>query len=278
MTERLLNCFFTRPNLSHMVNDPNISEYLSFLKEYLRLPGGNSHLEIIADIYQYLAQKHRNEYFYKNSLLHHTMYDEHGNMPNTAISELPIGKSKADLIVIDDKATVYEIKTELDTLGRLERQVANYYKVFTRVVVVTSDSHYEKVATMLVDTPVGIHVLNQDGSMDKRKEPVEDASRLSSTAMFKVLRKREQETIIRQLKKELPVTNDFERYRRYQSIFETLPLDILEQVFVDALARRNRVNADALKDVPYELRYLVYFSDYKPKDYVALQTFLEDGI
>ncbi|MBC8060944.1 MAG: sce7726 family protein, partial [Clostridiaceae bacterium] len=52
---------------------------------------------------------------------------------------------KADFILINGSAVVYEIKTELDTLDRLDSQIENYYKAFTKVCVITSESNYNKV-------------------------------------------------------------------------------------------------------------------------------------
>lgn len=41
----------------------------------------------------------------------------------TALTEIAIAKSKADFVLINGKAVVYEIKTELDNLERLSAQV-----------------------------------------------------------------------------------------------------------------------------------------------------------
>ena len=55
----------------------------------------------------------------------------------TALTEIPIAKSKADFVLINGKAVVYEIKTELDNFDRLENQINDYYKAFDHVAVVT---------------------------------------------------------------------------------------------------------------------------------------------
>ena len=46
---------------------------------------------------------------------------------------------------LNGKAVVYEIKTELDNLERLESQISDYYKAFDHVAVVTCIENVENV-------------------------------------------------------------------------------------------------------------------------------------
>ena len=64
----------------------------------------------------------------------------HSPRTTPALTEVPIGSSKADFILINGKAVVYEIKTALDNFDRLDGQIEDYYKAFSRTVVVTSES------------------------------------------------------------------------------------------------------------------------------------------
>ena len=91
------------------------------------------------------------------------------------MTQIPIGKSKADFILINGKAVVYEIKTELDTFGRLRRQLDDYFKAFNHVCVVTSEDKYDNALKILRNTPVGIYVLTKQNTISEkmRKEPVE---------------------------------------------------------------------------------------------------------
>ena len=73
------------------------------------------------------------------------MLGVHSPRTTTALTEVPIGKSKADFILINGKAIVYEIKTELDNFDRLDGQMEDYYKAFSRMVVVTSEKNYDNV-------------------------------------------------------------------------------------------------------------------------------------
>jgi len=54
------------------------------------------------------------------------------------VFELPVGKSRVDLCKINGVSIAYEIKTDLDSLKRLDKQIADYQKVFEQVYVICS--------------------------------------------------------------------------------------------------------------------------------------------
>lgn len=92
---------------------------------------------MVSEIYNILKTEYRNEYYYKNTLLNKLLLGVHSVNTTTALTEIPIAKSKADFVLINGKAVVYEIKTELDNLERLESQINDYFKAFDHVAVVT---------------------------------------------------------------------------------------------------------------------------------------------
>ncbi len=58
--------------------------------------------------------------------------------------EMVTGKSRLDVARVNGKSYAYEIKTELDTLNKLEKQIADYSKVFEYVDVVLHAKHLAK--------------------------------------------------------------------------------------------------------------------------------------
>lgn len=54
------------------------------------------------------------------------------------VFELPVGKSRVDLCKVNGSSIAYEIKTDLDSLKRLDKQIADYEKVFEQVYVICS--------------------------------------------------------------------------------------------------------------------------------------------
>ena len=65
--------------------------------------------ECISEIYQYLKKEYQNEYFYKNTLLNKLLLGIHSPRTTTALTEVPVGNSKADFILLNGKAVVYEL-------------------------------------------------------------------------------------------------------------------------------------------------------------------------
>lgn len=270
----LINRFFTRNTFKQVIDDGESPTYIAAIRRYVVDPAGKTNEECISEVYQYLRKKYQNEYYYKNTLLNKLLLGVHSPRTTAALTEVPISNSKADFILINGKAVVYEIKTALDNFDRLDGQIEDYYKAFSRVVVVTSEENYDDAQQKLKDSPVGICLLTRRGTLSIRKEPVEYRNMLSKSTMFKALRKNEYEQILLKYFNSLPHVSQFEHYRACKELFESLQTDIAYQMFVHALKSRTKIDIVEYSKVPYELKFLVYFSDYKKGDYAELFRFL----
>lgn len=270
----LLNRFFTRNTFKQVIDDGDSPAYIAAIRRYIVNPAGKTNEECISEIYQHLRKEYQNEYYYKNTLLNKLLLGIHSPHTTTALTEVPIGNSKADFILINGKAVVYEIKTALDNFERLDGQVEDYYKAFSRVVVVTSEENYDDVRKKLQNSHVGICLLTKKGTLSIRKEPTEYMEKLSKPIMFKVLRKNEYEQILLKHFGSLPDVSQFEYYRACQALFESLPTDIAYQMFVQTLKLRTKIDIAEYSKIPYELKFLVYFSNYRKSDYTKLCRFL----
>ena len=270
----LLNRFFTRNTFKEAINGEENQTYIAAIRRYIVDSTGKTNEECISEIYQYLKNEYQNEYYYKNTLLNKLLLGVHSPHTTTALTEVPISNSKADFILINGKAVVYEIKTALDNFERLSGQIEDYYKAFSRVVVVTSEGNFDEVQRRLQNSPVGICLLTSKGTLSVRQEPIEYNDMLSKTVMFKILRKKEYEQILLKLFGALPTVSQFEYYRACQSLFESLQREEAYQVFIQALKLRTKIDIVEYSKVPYELKFLIYFSNYKKSDYEKLCKFL----
>ena len=78
----------------------------------------------------------------------------HANETDTAITEeLPIPRPsvRADVVVTNGRFVGYEIKSDLDSLSRLPRQVRGYSEVFERAFVVTTTKRVVQAKRFLPD-------------------------------------------------------------------------------------------------------------------------------
>ena len=274
MNNVVLNSLFSKNTFNSIVLKNKDSVFLKEL--YSNFSDIENNYNLIFKLYKYMSKEYRNEYFYKNTLLNKLLLGRHSLRTTTAISEMPIGNSKADFVMINGKAVVYEIKTELDNLDKLSTQINDYYKVFKFVCVVTSESNYYKILKKFRNSTVGIYVLTAKNTISYRKKPLECDIYLDKKEIFKTLRKVEYENIIKNFYNFLPETTPVRYYDACYELFESIDIKLLyNDVLAQYKKRVNIIEQEFLKEVPYELKSVVYFSNYKVSDYQKLNNFLK---
>lgn len=272
----ILTRVFTQNMLKELIEQQRDVTLISkVVKRYeLSYNGESKNQNIISEIYEYLGSSYRNEYFYKNTLLNKLLINAHRLKTTTALTEVPIAKSKADFIMINGKAVVYEIKTELDTFERLESQITDYYKVFDHVCVVTSENQSEELLVRFKDSPVGIYVLSNKNTLRRLKEPETYRDKLQKDQIFKILNKPEYENIVKRIQKQLPNVTPVNYYSECKKIVCEMQLDELYDLFLKELKKRNRIDIIDFSSIPYSLRFLVYFSKFQKNQLEELNKYL----
>jgi hypothetical protein len=138
---------------------------------------------------------YRDEYIYKAALTHKILLGKHSLHSASMLNEFRVGECKADIAILDGTATVYEVKSERDSLNRLERQVAAYSKVFARVYVIAADNHVDAVIG-LVPKDVGILCLNGRHHISTLRDAPDRPERTSPAAIFDCIRTEEARMIL----------------------------------------------------------------------------------
>ena len=273
-----LNKIFTIPYLDSIQHSRHFQSVL--FNKNISLP--TTYKSVISDLYQELKLNHRNEYFYKNELLNSLLIQNEKISSCSALTELPVADSKTDMIFIDenDVGTVYEIKTELDTLNRLESQIHDYYKAFPYIYVVTSSSRLQQLEQALEETNVGIIELTNDNKFVYRKEVAYNTSSLSYNILFRILRKKEFESIVLKYFGKLPNVSDFVYYGTCLELLKNLDIVLFQKEVMSCLRKRNLVrNAESFtNNVPYELSFYGYFSKKYRNKWDVLGKFLDTEI
>lgn len=278
MSDMILNRFFTKKMLDEVINEKNSEIYSHVAKKYVPNYKQKTNLEVIERVYEYMAWKYRNEYFYQNTILNKILLGHHSPNTTTAITQLPVDKSIADFILINGKATVYEIKTDLDNFDRLMSQLSDYYKAFNIVYVVTSEENFVALSKMLEGTSVGIRVImeNKAHSISQKiykvAQPCNDY--LDHESIFKILRKSEFENILLSTFNKLPETYPVFYYKECLKMFAKIPIHDAHKKMIAELKMRNTVKQDPFKSIPYELKSLVYFYSPSLCEYDSINSFL----
>jgi hypothetical protein len=183
--------FFTRPSFRALSNGtiPSWSHLgltLPQARGDTRALVGNA----IDEAYALLRGTYRNEYIYKNEIVSRVVFGRHS--PKTAgfCSELAVGDSIADVVVFNGTSTVYEIKTELDSLQRLPSQLADYLCAFDRVNVVTHEGAVDAVLRM-APAEVGVILLTKRGALSQIRAAVDNTRNIVPSVLFGCLRRSE---------------------------------------------------------------------------------------
>lgn len=114
--------------------------------------------------FEILEKNYQNEYVYKNLIANKILCGKHSLKTATMLSEFRVGKNKADCVILNGKSICYEIKTDYDSLVRLEDQLNSYKQLFDEVYVVCSKK-YEKIIFENIPESVGVITLTKRNSL-----------------------------------------------------------------------------------------------------------------
>ncbi|MGX1199602.1 sce7726 family protein [Marinobacter sp. MBR-105] len=203
------------------------------------------------------AKNLRSEQVYKAAITHKVLLGTHSLKTASLFTEFRVGNSKADVVVVNGTSTVYEIKSEKDSLERLESQLADYFQVFSRVNVICAEKHVQKVLNC-TPASVGILTLNSRYQISTLREATDCDKRVDKAVLFDSLSLTEAATIIERLGVQIPDVPNTSKYQVMKSIFCELPHYKLKQEAVKALRESRSVEhlSDFILQLPRSLQPL----------------------
>ncbi|HQS48153.1 MAG: hypothetical protein B7Y12_08190 [Rhizobiales bacterium 24-66-13] len=137
----------------------------------------------------------RDEYVYKSVLTHKVLLGKHSLRTACMLNEFRVGSCKADLVILNGTATVYEIKSERDSLSRLERQLEAYRQVFPSVFVIAGENHVSAVMDIVGDDD-GVLQLSRRHQISVVKPAIDRPDRLDPVSVFETLRATEAKSLL----------------------------------------------------------------------------------
>lgn len=179
---------------------------------------------------------HRDEYIYRAAISQQVLMGTHSLRTASMLSEFRAGSCKADLVILNGTATVYEIKSERDSLARLANQVENYKRVFAKVNVIASEGHVEGVLATVPDD-VGVLCLSKHYQIEPVREAFDCPARICPVTVFESLRTAEAVTILRAMSVKVPVVPNTQRHAAMRDLFATLDPAALHVEMVRTLKR-----------------------------------------
>lgn len=203
---------------------------------------------------QLKRRAHRHEYIYKAALTQKVLLGIHSLQTASMITEFRVGRRKADVVILNGTGTVYEIKSERDSLVRLADQVEAYSRVFATVNVIVGENHLHGVEAS-VPSYVGIMVLSDRYQVSTLRPAVDDPLRTDPAAIFDAVNQREAAMILKASGISLPEVPNTQRYAALRERFLTLKPDVAHRQMVQCLKRSRNLRplSGVLYSVPESL-------------------------
>lgn len=193
---------------------------------------------------------HRDEYIYRAAITQKVLMGTHSLRTASMLNEFRIGSCKADLVILNGTATVYEIKSERDSLARLVNQVENYKRVFATVNVIASEGHIQSVLE-IVPKDVGVLCLSKRYRITPVREAENCPSRICPVAVFESLRMAESIAVLQAMGVEVPEVPNTKKHAAMRDLFAKIDPAILHFEMVRTLKKTR--NLAPLSDLVYRL-------------------------
>ncbi|WP_323006440.1 sce7726 family protein [Pseudorhodobacter sp.] len=197
----------------------------------------------------------RNEYVYRAALVRNILMGTHSLKTASMLTEFRAGKSKADLIILNGTATVYEIKSERDTLSRLEKQVTDYQKVFAKIYVIAGADHVEGISDLVPDR-VGVMCLRRWNRISTIREAIDCPHLVEAAAVLGSLRSNEAASILKALDIKVPDVPNTRLRSALLTEFEALDPTLLHRTMVSVLKKTRDMSSlnDFVGSLPFSLQ------------------------
>ncbi len=196
-------------------------------------------------VYNLLFKNYRNEYIYKNVIVNKILLSKHSLNTSQMLTEFRVGRSKADVVLLNGDSTVYEIKSQYDSFARLEKQIQAYFEIFDYINVITSASQAQKLESILPDK-AGLLVLTNRNTISTIREPKSNKENLNLDILFDSLRKAEYMRIIKEHYGTVPDVPNTQIYRECKRLFCKIPPVYAHDLTIKILKARN--NSKRLKN------------------------------
>lgn len=184
---------FSASYLLNLMNGNNLTEFkktYAEIKKTKNLKKDTSVKDVIDELYRILLTNYRNEYVYKNLLISYIKSEE-SQLNYALFSEMDIGAcSRVDIAHFSSSNHAYEIKTELDSFARLDKQLCDYKKGFEYVWVVVPEQKLKKLL-LTVDKSIGIKLLDAENNLIVYRKAQSNFNDITHGGLFSLLRQKE---------------------------------------------------------------------------------------
>lgn len=222
--------------------------------------------EFLEWLYDNMSSHYRNEYIYKNAIANKILLGKHSLNTSYMLTEFRVENCRADVVVLNGTSNVYEIKSEYDSLDRIQSQVNSYMKMFDMVNVITSCSQIDKVRVGL-PVEIGLLELTNKYTIKTFREATSLKNKVKPEVIFDSLRKSEYLKIIKKVFGFVPDVPNTRIYGECRQLFCRLAPEVAHDEMVGVLRVRGnkKILKDIIFDIPPSLRAYVIDSSIDDK-------------
>jgi hypothetical protein len=184
----------------------------------------------------------RAEYVYRAALTHNILLGRHSLKTASLLTEFRAGSSKADLVILNGTATVYEIKSDRDSLARLTSQLINYRKVFAKIYVIAGNNHVNEVVKHTQDD-IGVLSLVRWNRIHIVREAIETYDFVCPVTIFESLRMVEAQKILENMGEQIPDLPNTMMHLAMRDIFARLDRVEVHREMVRTLKQTRNLTA-----------------------------------
>lgn len=275
---RLLSRIFSH-NVYQNIAKEGYSDYISELwrNNYLDqfCTESQTYFDLFESVYRYLIKNYKCEYIYKNALVHKILLGRHSLNTSCVLEELRVGNTKADIVILNGTSTVYEIKSEFDSLTKLYFQISQYQKFFDNINIVTHELFLPKIINSIPDE-IGIIILNDRYSFSTIREPISNKNNVVPEVIFDTFRKKEYCDILRCELGELPKIPNTQLFNFGKKHFMQLHPAQAHEYMLHALTKRSRslIDKKIVSAIPHSLTLNSFTSRLSDREKEILINFL----
>lgn len=244
---------FNSNTLSAIANE-DLSYVFRIVDQFFDGNDNQTLANIFEESFKILSKYYSNEYVYKNFIVNKKLLGKHSLNTATMLSEFRVGRNKADSIILNGKSTCYEIKTDYDSLIRLDDQLSSYSQLFDEVNVICSHKHVDSVLTQ-ASKNIGVILLSDKNTFRTVRHPVNRREKLNKSLLIKSLRQDEYITLVESLygiTVKAPNTQIFDICNEKIQQFDDEKK--LNHFFIEILKKSRKNNDILISRLPYSLR------------------------
>lgn len=209
--------------------------------------------QVFDSVYSELSKHYRYEYFFKNTIANKLLLGTHSLNTATLLTEFRVGQNIADCVLINGVSTCYEIKTDYDSLLRLEEQLESYSRLFDKVYVVADEKFIDDVCNV-VPEHVGVIKLTAQNRLSKIKE-AHDLSQqdIDLELVMRSLRAPEYKELTQRLVGEIPDVGNTKMFTACQNLLDKCDPKAIRDQYRKILKSSRKNNASLLNALPKSL-------------------------